>query len=112
YHHNQSANHNNKNNTRRLIITYSSNNHIKVAVHVRVKRVIKGDRSLENTIIVINGLLPISKHKFCIGRLRVRDTRIFFLAIDEESNFIFSARPLQLTLQNLKNLQTMKGKVK
>ncbi len=75
----------------------------RLAVHVRVKHVIKGDRGLEKSVIVIDGLSEGSS-QFCMSRLRVRDSRIFMLKSDKDGNFVLASKPLMLTLENLRNV--------
>ncbi|CAL8148203.1 unnamed protein product [Orchesella dallaii] len=83
------------------------------AVLVRVKRVIRGDRTLENTGIIIDGFGAHHDHhedgrnlRFCGRgpRVSVRDTRIFILDVDPDKRITLAAHPLPVTLKNLRRI--------
>jgi len=102
------------------------------AARIRVKRVIKGDRSLENTLVVVvvqiddNGSSSdgggsgssaeyvnsgedygfVTDRRLCMGRLRIRDTRIFMLQIDSFGRLVLLSNPLPLTLKNLREINS------
>ena len=80
------------------------------AARVRVKRVIKGDRGLENAVIVIDGFGKnrIGSKRFCMRRVRVKDTKIFMISVDNESGLMLAATPLPVTLSNLKKVNKLK----
>jgi hypothetical protein len=113
------------------------------AARIRVKRVIKGDRSLENTLIVvvvhieddvgISGVDDdsgsrrsssgeslsssseeaygyVTDRRLCMGRLRIKDTRIFMLGIDSYGRLILLSNPLPLTLKNLREINGNSGR--
>lgn len=77
---------------------------MRYAVLVRVKRVIKGDRALENTAIIIDGF-GYHHQRFCAPpRVSVRDTRIFILDVDKDKRITLAAHPLPVTLKNLRRI--------
>lgn len=75
----------------------------RLGAQVKVKRVIRGDRSFENTLIVIDGLNGL-KGPLCQSRLRVRDTRIFVLDVNPDGTLTLAFPPLPVTLDNLREL--------
>jgi len=70
------------------------------ALYVRVKRVIRGERGLEGSVVVIGGW-PCGPNT---TKLRLRDSRIFLLEKEAGGGLFLSAIPLHITIQNLKKV--------
>ncbi|CAG7818958.1 unnamed protein product [Allacma fusca] len=76
---------------------------IRMGAQVRVKRVIWGDGALENTLILIDGIVrPDLNHHLCRAKVRVKDSRIFLLQIKPDGCLLLAFPPLSVTLDNLR----------
>lgn len=72
-----------------------------VAIRIRVKRVVQGDRGLENTLILAWVSLSNEDLNRCGTRLRLRDTRIFILGVELDGRLILGVAPIPVTLAHL-----------
>ncbi|XP_035709385.1 agrin isoform X4 [Folsomia candida] len=72
-----------------------------LAVRIRVKRVVRGDRSLESTLVLAWVSLPTENLVKCGTKLRLRDTRIFILGVDMDGRMVIRVPPLPVTLAHL-----------
>lgn len=66
-----------------------------------MKRVVRGDRSLESTLVLAWVSLPTENLVKCGTKLRLRDTRIFILGVDMDGRMVIRVPPLPVTLAHL-----------
>jgi hypothetical protein len=72
------------------------------AVKIRVKRVVKGDQGLENTLVIAWVGLSSDELNKCGTPLRLWDTRIFILGVESDGRMMIRIPPLPVTLSHLR----------
>lgn len=81
----------------------------KYAMIVKVKRVIRGDRALENTAIIIDGFGYHQPASCAPSRVSIKDTKIFILDVDPDKRLTLAMQPLPVTLKNLQRIDEEMG---